>query len=414
MNKAVSLPGVANSWAMPIRGRTDVLTTGARTPVAVNVLGPDLNIAQETAQQIEAKLKQVQGTRSAPAERPADGYFVDIRIDREKLAAHGLQVSEVQEVIAGAIGGVKAAELFEDRARYPVTVRYPKRFRDNLQEIGQITVLSETGERVPLEEIATIQRVRETGMIRTENGLFASYVYVDAPSDNIGRYVEQAQKAVAGKVRIPVGYSVQWTGEYENMMRARKQLQIVVPGTLLLLLGLLYLNTKSWAKTAIIVTAVPFSLVGAVWLLYALGYNVSVATWVGMIALVGLDAETGVFMLLFLDLAYKEAKRNGSLYRAHGLVDAIVDGAAKRLRPKLMTVTAAFIGLLPAMLATGAGAEVAKRIVAPMVGGIASSFVLELLVYPPLYLLWKRNRTVGQKPGARSREMEVTGVQELQ
>jgi len=198
------------------------------------------------------------------------------------------------------------------------------------------------------------------------------------------------------------------------MLRARKQLQIVVPGTLLLLLGLLYLNTKSWTKTAIIVTAVPFSLVGAVWLLYALGYNVSVATWVGMIALVGLDAETGVFMLLFLDLAYEEAKRNGSLYRAQGLVNAIVDGAAKRLRPKLMTVTAAFIGLLPAMLATGAGADVAKRIVAPMVGGIASSFVLELLVYPPLYLLWKRNRAAGQKPGARSREMEVTGVQELQ
>jgi len=414
MDKAVSLPGVANSWTMPIRGRTDMLTTGARTPVAVKVSGPDLNIAQETAQQIEATLKRVQGTRSAFAERATDGYFVDIRIDRDKLAAHGLQVGEVQEVIAGAIGGAKATELFEDRARYPVTVRYPKRLRENLQEIGQISVLSETGERVPLEEIATIQRVRGTGMIRTENGLLTSYVYVDAPSDNIGRYVEQAQNAVSEKVRIPAGYSVQWTGEYENMLRARKQLQIVVPGTLLLLLGLLYLNTKSWTKTAIIVTAVPFSLVGAVWLLYGLGYNVSVATWVGMIALIGLDAETGVFMLLFLDLAYEEAKRNGSLYRAQGLVNAIVDGAAKRLRPKLMTVTAAFIGLLPAMLATGAGADVAKRIVAPMVGGIASSFVLELLVYPPLYLLWKRNGAVGQKPEARSRETEVTGVRELQ
>jgi copper/silver efflux system protein len=414
MDKAVSLPGVANSWTMPIRGRTDMLTTGARTPVAVKVLGPDLSIAQETAQQIEATLKRVQGTRSAFAERATDGYFVDIRIDRDKLATHGLQVREAQEVIAGAIGGTKATELFEDRARYPVTVRYPKRFRENLQEIGQITVLSETGERVPLEEIATIQRVRGTGMIRTENGLLSCYVYVDAPSDDIGRYVEQAQKAVSEEVRIPAGYSVQWTGEYENMMRARKQLQIVVPATLLLLLGLLYLNTKSWTKTAIIVTAVPFSLVGAVWLLYALGYNVSVATWVGMIALVGLDAETGVFMLLFLDLAYEEAKRNGSLYRAHGLVNAIVDGAAKRLRPKLMTVTAAFIGLLPAMLATGSGADVAKRIVAPMVGGIASSFVLELLVYPPLYLLWKRNGAVSQKPEARNQETEVPSAQELQ
>jgi Cu(I)/Ag(I) efflux system membrane protein CusA/SilA len=410
MDKAVSLPGVANSWTMPIRGRTDMLTTGARTPVAVKVLGPDLKIAQEIAQQIETTLKGVPGTRSAFAERATDGYFVDIRINRDRLATHGLQVSEVQEVIAGAIGGTKATELFEDRGRYPVTVRYPKRFRENLQEIGQITVLSETGERVPLEEIATIQRVRGPGMIRTENGLLTSYVYVDAASDNIGRYVEQAQKAVSEIVRIPAGYSVQWTGEYENMMRARKQLQVVVPGTFLLLLGLLYLNTKSWTKTAIIVTAVPFSLVGAVWLLYALGYNISVATWVGMIALVGLDAETGVFMLLFLDLAYEEAKRNGSLRRAGGLANAIVDGAAKRLRPKLMTVTTAFIGLLPAMLAISSGADVAKRIVAPMVGGLASSFVLELLVYPPLYLLWKSRW--GQEARIREAEVRNQGVLE--
>jgi copper/silver efflux system protein len=232
--------------------------------------------------------------------------------------------------------------------------------------------------------------VRGTGMIRTENGLLTSYVYVDAASDNIGRYVEEAQKAVSEKVSIPPGYSLQWSGEYENMMRARRQLQIVVPGTLLLLLGLLYLNTKSWTKTAIIVTAVPFSLVGAVWVLYTLGYNISVATWVGMIALVGLDAETGVFMLLFLDLAYAEAKRKGSLHQDQGLANAIVDGAAKRLRPKLMTVTAAFMGLLPTMLATGSGADVAKRIVAPMMGGLVSSFILELLVYPPLYFLWRR------------------------
>jgi Cu(I)/Ag(I) efflux system membrane protein CusA/SilA len=412
MDKAVSLPGVANSWTMPIRGRTDMLTTGARTPVAVRVLGPDLKIAQEIAQQIETTLKRISGTRSAFAERATDGYFLDIQVDRDRLATHGLQVGEVQEVIAGAIGGAKATELFQERGRYPVAVRYPKRFRVNLQDIGQITVLSETGERVPLKEIATIQKVRGPGMIRTENGLLTSYVYVDAASDNIGRYVEEAQKQVSEKVRIPPGYSVQWTGEYENMMRARKQLQVVVPGTLLLLLGLLYLNTKSWTKTAIIVTAVPFSLVGAVWLLYSLGYNMSVATWVGMIALVGLDAETGVFMLLFLDLAYEEAKRRGSLEQAGGLANAIVDGAAKRLRPKLMTVTTAFIGLLPAMLAMGSGADVAKRIVAPMVGGLASSFVLELLVYPPLYLLWKRGGMKVQEPD--SQESGIQGVQELQ
>jgi len=392
MDQAVALPGITNSWTMPIRGRTDMLTTGARTPVAVKVMGPDLKTAQEIGQQIEATLKRVPGTRSAFAERAGEGYFIDIQIDRDRLANHGLQVADVQEVVAGAIGGTVAAEIFEDRARYPITVRYPKRFRDSLAEIGRITVLSETGERVPLQEISTIRQVRGTNTIRTENGLLASYVFVDAASDDIGNYVERARRAVSERVTLPTGYSLQWSGEFENMIRARQQLQIVVPATLLLLLLLLYLNTKSWVKTGIVVLAVPFSLVGAVWLLYALGYNVSVATWVGMIALVGLDAETGVFMLLFLDLAFEEARQRGLLGREGGLADAIVDGAARRLRPKLMTVATAFLGLLPAMLAIGTGSDVAKRIVAPMVGGLASSFVLELLVYPPLYFLWKRRR----------------------
>jgi Cu(I)/Ag(I) efflux system membrane protein CusA/SilA len=392
MDRAVALPGVVNSWTMPIRGRTDMLTTGARTPVAVKVMGSDLKTTQEIGQQIEAALKRLPGTRSAFAERAGEGYFVDIQIDRDRLANHGLQVAEVQEVVAGAIGGTVAAEIFEDRARYPVAVRYPKRFRDSLAAIGQITVLSETGERVPLQEIATIRQVRGTNTIRTENGMLASYVFVDAASDDIGKYVERARQAVLERVTLPTGYSLQWSGEFENMMRARQQLQIVVPATLLLLLLLLYLNTKSWVKTGIVVLAVPFSLVGAVWLLYALGYNVSVATWVGMIALVGLDAETGVFMLLFLDLAFEEARQRGLLRREGGLTDAIVDGAARRMRPKLMTVATAFLGLMPAMLAIGTGSDVAKRIVAPMVGGLASSFVLELLVYPPLYFLWKRQR----------------------
>jgi copper/silver efflux system protein len=394
MDRAVALPGVTNSWTMPIRGRTDMLTTGARTPVAVKVMGSDLNTTQEIAQQVEATLKRLPGTRSAFAERAEEGYFVDIQIDRDRLAIHGLQVADVQDVISGAIGGTVAADIFEDRARYPVMVRYPKRFRDSLAEIGQITVLSETGEQVPLQEIATIRQVRGTNTIRTENGMLASYVLIDAASDDIGKYVEQAQRVVSERVTIPAGYSLQWSGEFENMMRARQQLQLVVPATLLLLLLLLYFNTKSFVKTGIIVLAVPFSLVGAVWLLYALGYNVSVATWVGMIGLVGLDAETGVFMLLFLDLAYKEARQRGLLGQEGGLTNAIVDGAAKRMRPKLMTVATAFLGLLPAMLAIGTGSDVAKRIVAPMVGGLASSFVLELLVYPPLYFLWKRRRVL--------------------
>jgi Cu(I)/Ag(I) efflux system membrane protein CusA/SilA len=398
MNRAVTLPGVTNSWTMPIRGRIDMLTTGARTPLAVKVLGPDLTVVQKIAQRVESTLKRVPGTRSAFAERPAEGYFLDIQIDRDRLADHGLQVGDVQEVIAGAIGGTVATEILEDRARYPVTVRYPQRFRRGPEEIGQITVLSETGEQVPLDEIATIHQVTGPDMIRTEDGMLACYVFVDAASDDIGRYVEQARQAVSKSVAIPARYSLQWSGEYENMMRARQHLQIVVPATLLLLLVLISLNTRSWAKTGIVVLAVPFSLVGAVWLLYALGYNLSVATWVGMIALIGLDAETGVFMLLFLDLAYDEARQKATLERKGGLVDAIVDGAAKRLRPKLMTVATAFFGLLPTMLAIGTGSDVAKRIVAPMVGGLASSFVLELLVYPPLYFLWKRS--VGTRSAA--------------
>jgi copper/silver efflux system protein len=394
MDRAVALPGVVNSWTMPIRGRTDMLTTGARTPVAVKILGPDLSKTQEIGRQLEVVLRSVSGTRSAFAERAEEGNFVDIKIDRDRLANRGLQVADVQEVIAGAIGGASVTELFDERSRYPVTVRYPKKFRDNLESIGKINVLTEIGERVPLQEVADIRRVRGTGMIRTENGMLASYVFVDAETGDIGKYVEDARQAVSKGVVVPSGYSIQWSGEYENMIRARERLQIVVPATLFLLLGLLYLNTRSWVKTGIVALAVPFSLVGAVWALYALGYNISVATWVGMIALVGLDAETGVFMLLFLDIAYKESRQNGSLDREGGLTNAVVEGAAKRLRPKLMTVAAAFLGLLPTMLSLGTGSDVAKRIVAPMVGGLASSFVLELLVYPPLYFLWKR-RSIG-------------------
>ncbi len=397
MDRAVSLPGVTNSWTMPIRGRTDMLNTGARTPLAVKVMGPDQDTSQEIGQLVEAALKGVPGTRSAFAERAAEGYFVDIQIDRDRLANYGLQVADVQEVISSAIGGTVAAEIFEGRVRYPVTVRYPKQFRDTMAEIGQITVLSETGERVSLQEMAAIRQVRGTKTIRTENGMLASYVFVDASSDGIEKYLERAKRAVSEKVKIPAGYSLQWSGEFENILRARQQLQMVVPAALMLLLLLLYLNTKSWVKTAIVVLAVPFSLVGAVWLLYLLGYNISVATWVGMIALVGLDAETGVFMLLFLDLSYEEARQKGWLTRARGLQDAIIDGAARRMRPKLMTVAAAFLGLLPAMLAIGAGSDVAKRIVAPMIGGLVSSFLLELLIYPPLYFLWKRGPSIPPK-----------------
>jgi Cu(I)/Ag(I) efflux system membrane protein CusA/SilA len=394
MDRVVRLPGVVNSWTMPIRGRTDMLTTGARTAIAVKVLGPDLKTTEDVSRQVEAVLRRNPRTRAVFAERAAEGQFIDIELDRDRLANRGLQVGDVQDTIEGAVGGVAAAQLFAGRERYPVTVRYPKQFRDSPEKIGRIAVWNENGEWVPLDQIADIRRVRDTDMLRTENGMLASYVFVDAASGDIGTYVDEARRAVAQRVALPAGCSIQWSGEYENMMRARERLRIVIPVTLLSLLLLLYLNTRSWIKTGLVVLAVPFSLVGAVWLLYALGYNISVATWVGMIALVGLDAETGVFMLLFLDLAYEESSREGLLERPGGLADAVVNGAAKRLRPKLMTVAAAFLGLLPAMLSAGTGSDLIKRIVAPMVGGLAASFVLELLVYPPLYFLWRRHGRV--------------------
>lgn len=406
MNRSTAMPGVVNSWTMPIRGRTDMLTTGARTPVAVKVLGPDLATAQTAAGRIESVLKALPETRSVFAERPADGYYVDVNIDRDQLARYGLQMADVQQVIAGAVGGAEATEIYDGRARYPVVVRYPKEFRDSPERIGRITVPDQNGQRIPLSALAQIREVRDAGMIRTEDGRPASYVYVDTGTEDIGGYVAEAQRTVAHGVTLPPGCSIEWSGEYENMLRARARLRVVVPATLILLALLLYWNTKSWAKAALVALAVPFSLVGSVWLLYVLGYKVSVATWVGMIALMGLDAETGVFMLLYLDLAQDDAHRNGRLRTAQQMEDAVVEGAARRLRPKMMTVTAAAAGLLPTLLATGMGSEVAKRIVAPMAGGLATSFLCELLVYPPVYLLWKRGREAVARTAAAAPQHE--------
>jgi len=268
-------------------------------------------------------------------------------------------------------------------------VRYPQDLRQDLETLAHVAVMTASGAQIPLDQVADLRTVTGPSMIRNENGLLVGYVYVDIAGRDVGGYVEDAKRAVAAAVKLPPGYSLEWSGQYENMQRVRERLKIVVPATIFVILFLLYANTKSVAKTLIVVLAVPFSLVGAVWLLWALDYNVSIAVWVGMIALMGLDAETGVFMLLFLDLAYDEAKRDGRLRSLGDLHEAIVHGAVKRLRPKMMTVTAAMIGLMPIMWSIGTGADVMKRVAAPMVGGLATSFLLELVVYPPIYLLWK-------------------------
>jgi Cu(I)/Ag(I) efflux system membrane protein CusA/SilA len=402
MDRALQLPGQTNAWTMPIKARIDMLTTGVRTPVGVKIFGADLAEIERLGGEVEAALRDVPGTRSAFAERAAGGYFVDLDLRRDELARYGLSVGAVQDVVTSAIGGENVTGTVEGRARFPVNVRYPRDLRGDLETIGRVLVMTPSGAQVPLEQLADIRTVTGPSMIRNENGLLVGYVYVDVAGRDVGGYVEDARRAVANAVKLPPGYSLEWSGQYENMRRVAQRLKIVVPFTVFLILLLLFANTRSAAKTLIVVLAVPFSLVGAVWLLWALGYNVSIAVWVGVIALMGLDAETGVFMLLFLDLAYDEAKANGRLRSMADLHEAVVHGAVKRLRPKMMTVTAAMAGLMPIMWSMGTGADVMKRVAAPMVGGLATSFLLELLVYPPIYLLWKWHAEVKKAAPATS------------
>jgi len=390
MDAALQIPGITNAWTMPIKARIDMLTTGVRTPVGIKVFGADLKQIEAIGIRLEEILLGVPGTRSVFAERVAGGYFVDFDLDREALGRYGLSVQAVQDVIMSAVGGENVTTTVEGRARFPVNVRYPRGLRDDLDRLGQVLVMTPAGAQIPLAKLAALRTVTGPSMVRNENGMVAGYVFVDVTTSDIGGYVDRARAAVAAQYTLPTGYSIEWSGQYENMLRVRERLKVVVPITLLLIFFLLYVNTKSAFKASIVMLAVPFSVVGAVWLMYLLGYNVSIAAWVGMIALMGLDAETGVFMLLFLDLSYEEARREGRLATRQDLHAAIIHGAVKRVRPKMMTVTAAMMGLMPIMWSMGTGADVMKRVAAPMVGGLATSFALELLVYPAIYLLWKQ------------------------
>ncbi len=400
MDEAVRLPGVSNAWTMPIKGRIDMLTTGIRTPVGIKVLGADLPTVERLGQRIEQLLRDVPGTRSVFAERVAEGNFVDFVPRRDQLARYGLTIAQVQAVIVSAIGGENVTTTIEGRERYPVNVRYPRELRDDLGQLQRVLVATPGGAQIPLGQLADIRIVSGPSMLRDEGGFLAGYVYVDIAGRDVGTYVEQAKRLVAQQLTLPPGYVLQWSGQYENMLRVRERLKIVVPITLALIFVLLFANTKSAFKASVVMLAVPFSAIGAIWLFYLLGYNVSIAAWVGMIALLGLDAETGVFMLLFLDLSYDDYKRRGVLKSVTDLDEAIVHGAVKRARPKMMTVAAAFMGLLPIMWSTSAGADVMKRIAAPMIGGLATSFVLELLVYPAVYKLWKKREMPRAAPAA--------------
>ncbi len=389
MDQKLKIPGVTNAWTMPIKNRIDMLTTGIRTPVGIKIMGENLEEIERLGSHLEAVLKDLPGTRSVYAERVAGGYFVDFVLKRDQLARYGLTVADAQATVMSAIGGDNVTTTIEGRARFPVNVRYPRELRDNMEQLRQILVPTPTGAQIPISQIAEIKKLQGPSMIRDENGMLAGYVFVDLSSKDIGGYVEQAKRRVQEQLKLPAGYSLVWSGQYENMLRVRERLKIVVPVTLVLIFALLYMNTKSVVKALIVLLAVPFSVIGAVWLMYLLDYNISIAAWVGMIALMGLDAETGVFMLLFLDLAYEEAKKKGVLRNKTDLVEAVIYGAVKRVRPKMMTVTAAFMGLMPIMWSMGTGSDMMKRVVAPMVGGLATSFLLELLVYPSIYFLWK-------------------------
>jgi len=390
MNRALQLPGLANGWTMPIKGRIEMLSTGIRTPVGIKISGSNLAMIEEIGTEIEAVLPAVKGTRSVFAERTGSGSFLDFTWNRDELARYGISVEEAQDVVARAIGGENVTTTIEGRERYPVNVRYLRDFREDMGALRRVLISTSDGQRqIPLSELAEISAASGPSMIRNENGLLTGYVYVDITDRDLKSYIDEADRALRQRIKLPAGYAISWSGQYEGMQRTRDRLKIVVPITLFLIFFLLWINTRSVTKTLIVLLAVPFSAVGAFWLLYLLGYNMSIGVWVGLIALLGVDAETGVFMLLYLDLAYGQAKKEGRLRSLADLQEAIKYGAVKRLRPKFMTVATTFLALVPIMWSIGAGADVMKRIAAPMIGGIFTSFLLELLVYPPIYQIWK-------------------------
>lgn len=389
MNKALKIPGLSNAWTMPIRGRIDMLTTGIRTPVGLKISGPDLSQIEEIGAQIESQLSSLKGTRSVFAERTGGGYFLDFAWNRDELARYGLTVNDAQSVVQNAIGGENVTRTIEGRERYPVNVRYLPDFRADLGALGRALVPVSGDRQIPLSQLATISPVSGPAMVRDEDGMLTGYVYVDTTGIDPQSYIHEAQEIINDVITLPAGYSIAWSGQYEAMERSHQRLLLVVPITIFLIVLLIYMNTRSWIKTSIVLLAVPFSAIGAIWFLWMLGYNMSVGVWVGMIALLGVDAETGVFMLLYLDLAYDEAKRNGRMRTLEELRAAILQGAVKRLRPKFMTMATTAIGLVPIMWSTGTGADVMKRIAAPLIGGIFTSFALELIVYPVIYEVWK-------------------------
>ncbi|MDF2117889.1 efflux RND transporter permease subunit [Roseiarcaceae bacterium H3SJ34-1] len=406
MDKALQFPGVSNAWTMPIQARIDMLSTGIRTPVGIKIFGSDLAEMEKVARQVEAVVKKVPGTSSAYAERVIGGYYLDIVPDREVLGRYGLAIGDVQDVITSALGGEAVTTTVEGRERYTVNVRYPRDLRSNPQAIAtDIQVPLPGGGTVPLGEVAKVQLTRGATSIRTENGQLAVYIFVDITGRDLGGYVAEAQKAVGDSIKLPQGYTVAWSGQFEYLQRAEARLKIVVPVTLMIIFLLLYLNFRALTETLIVMLSLPFALVGGIWLMWWLGFNMSVAVAVGFIALAGVAAETGVVMLIYLEQALAEVKAErvaqGQPFTRTDLYEAIMLGAVDRVRPKMMTVVAIMAGLLPILWSTGAGSEVMQRIAVPMIGGMVSSTILTLVVIPAIYGLikgWGLERAPPERP----------------
>jgi Cu(I)/Ag(I) efflux system membrane protein CusA/SilA len=432
MDSAVQMPGVTNAWTMPIKGRIDMLATGIRTPVGIKIFGPDLSVLERLGKEVEAMVAMVPGTRSVFAERAVSGYYLDIDIDREAAARYGLNVGDVQAVIATAVGGMTITQTVEGRERYGVRVRYPQELRDSPERLAQVlvpvnnagasgpAVSSAAGAmagtmntaatmpagrvaQVPLGQVATFRQVPGPMVVRTEDAVPTAWVYVDVAGRDIGGYVEDARRMVASSVRLPPGYTMTWSGQYEYMQRAAARMKLVIPATLAIIFLLLYFNFRNVGETLIVMLSIPFTLVGGVWFLWALGYDWSVAVTIGFLALAGVAAETGVVMLVYLNQAWEARRASGAPVGLPELYAAVMEGAVERVRPKMMTVASTMIGLLPILWATGTGASVMKRIGAPMIGGMVSSTVLTLLVIPAIWSLVKERelrRSAATTPAA--------------
>ncbi len=407
MDKAVKFPGMPNIWWMPIQTRTEMLATGIRSNLGIKILGPDLTEIERIGLEIEGLLQGVPGTRSAYAERVTGGYYLDVHVDREEAARYGLTVEDVEDVIESAIGGKNITQTVEGRERYPVNVRYLRELREDPESLRRVLVEASNGAQIPLAQLAKITVTSGPPAVRDENGSLAGIVFVDVAGRDLGRYVEEVQHVIRDRVALPAGYSLTWGGQFQYLERAKARLQVVVPVTIFLIFVLLYLNFKSVTRSLIVLLSVPFGVVGAVVFLYLLQYHLSVAVWVGIIALAGVAAETGVVMIIFLDEAYERWQREGRVRSMADLREAIIEGAVQRVRPKMMTASAVLLGLLPIMWSHGTGADVMKRIAAPMIGGMVSSTILTLLVIPALYALWRGRQVTRSGGTARNAAQNV-------